>query len=56
MHVVPDNRRSTRTVDMQLGASGEIITANQLLCTVVSLAHSLWEWKVFIHFLNCYIQ
>lgn len=35
---------------MQLGASVEIITANQLLCTVVSLVHSLCEWKVFILF------
>lgn len=51
MHVAPDNRRSTRTVYLQLGASVELITANQLLCTVVSLAHSLCKWKwVFFNF------
>lgn len=35
---------------MQLGTSGEL-AANQLLCTVVSLAPSLCEWKFSFFFL-----
>lgn len=42
VHVAPDSRRSARTVYMQLGTSGER-AANQLLCTVVSLAPALCD-------------